>query len=388
MKGRPDAEILVWGSELRLHDAGRNRGDGWADLLTLDETGRCWIIEVKLSTNTELSAGVWDQLIRYRNAAQTMSWPDIQNYADRYLDGEGRVKPASPHFAQQMNLVEVVKRWQEMLGRTLVPAEDLVAAVATSLAQGTVGLAVVADAYRDSVMRGAKGVEHAGALAYIALDPQHGQMKLASKFVQESTAASDRSDGVSVDAVFYKHNHEKKPNLNPSSLEEGLNPAGLAIWRQIAKPALLDLGWDGSIAYPAQKGMTLNVICRGMPAAIVRLAFSDADGKGIDRRFKAPGTYGLRVDFTPWYIKEKFERPDITKPDVEAFAKRLHVLGWRGSGKTRATAGVSTVPPELYQKWSYMRYYPSSQIKDFLGRDDDPEKVTAFFREMKVFCRG
>jgi hypothetical protein len=387
MRSRPDASFLAWASELRLHDAGKNGGDGWADLLIVDELGKSWIIEVKLSTNTELNANVWQQLIRYRDSAMQMSWADIHNYADRFLDGMGRVKPISDSFYNKESLVDVVKQWQTMLGRALIPAEDIVRSVAASLKDGSIGLAVIADRRCETVINGADNVQHTGDLAYITVAPVSGQLDLDSKFIRSGKAVSHKAPSEIVNEVFYKCKNEKKTKLTASILEERLNPVSLASWRKIIRPALLELGWDGSIAYEAEKGMTLNVICKGEPAAIVRIAFSDADAKDIDRKFKIPGTYGLRIDFTPWYIKGKFSRPDISKEDIERFAGKLYALGWRGSGTAKKTAGTASIPDDIYLKWSYMRYYPSGKVKDFLGRDDDPEKIEAFFDEMKSFCQ-
>jgi len=387
MKQRPDVSFLAWGSELRLHDAGKDGGDGWADLMIVDELGKSWIIEVKLSTSAELNANVWHQLLRYRDAARKMNWGDLHNYADRFLDGLGRVKPLSEKFHAQRNLVGVVKHWQEMLGRQLLPPEDIVQAIASSLKDGTVGLAVIADGYRQSVTDALNNLQHDGDLAYITVAPLSGCLEVGSKFIRQGQSASRTPSSTVVNEVFYKYKVAKEPNLTPSILEERLNPAGLAIWRSIIRPSLLKIGWDGGIAYSAVSGMTFNVNCKGRQAAIVRIAFSDADTKGIDRTFKIPGTYGLRVDFVPWYIKGKFARPDIAKADIEAFASRLYALGWRGSDKARMSAGVTSVPEDVYLKWSYMRYHPSGNLKDFIGRDDDPDKVAAFFEEMIAFCR-
>ena len=79
MRSKPKINFFAWASELRLHDAGKDGGDGWADLLIADELGKSWIVELKLSTSNELNANVWKQLIRYRDASKRMTWGDIQN---------------------------------------------------------------------------------------------------------------------------------------------------------------------------------------------------------------------------------------------------------------------------------------------------------------------
>jgi hypothetical protein len=386
MRSRPDVAFLAWASELRLHDAGRDGGDGWADLLIVDELGKSWIIELKLSTSAELNMHVWQQVIRYRDAAMRMKWSDIHNYADRFLDGEGRVKPISDSFNNRRNLVEVIRQWQKIIGRELMPAEEIVQSIASSLKDGSVGLAVIADCYSKSAAEGLHGIQHRGDLAYISVRPNAGRLETTGCCIVTGKGPQNRKVHIDVSESFSKYHKKPKRKLTLDVFEQEINPAMLGVWREIILPSLFDLGWDGSIARP-EKSMTLEVNCKGQPAAIVKIGFSGADTKGIDRKFKIPGTYGMLVDFVPWYIKCDYARPDISKQDIEAFASKLYKLGWRGSGKARAYAGVTSIPDDIYKIWSYMRYYPSSDVKDFLGRPDDHEKIAAFFEELKAFCR-
>jgi hypothetical protein len=59
LKARDNLHIFVWAHEVKLLDAGQGGGDGLADLLTVDEEGRIWLIEVKLGKNPELRSFVW-----------------------------------------------------------------------------------------------------------------------------------------------------------------------------------------------------------------------------------------------------------------------------------------------------------------------------------------
>jgi len=45
MRGGTEDEVLAWAHELRIHDSGRREhADGYADILTLDEKCRTWIV--------------------------------------------------------------------------------------------------------------------------------------------------------------------------------------------------------------------------------------------------------------------------------------------------------------------------------------------------------
>lgn len=97
VSGAPAARTLFWAHELTLHDAGRGGGNGSADLMTVDETGMVWLIEVKFNFSLESGTQVWHgQLARYRNALMTMSWQEIVRYTHRFLTGFEQTKPQLP----------------------------------------------------------------------------------------------------------------------------------------------------------------------------------------------------------------------------------------------------------------------------------------------------
>ena len=384
MRGGTEDEALAWAHELRIHDSGRrNDADGYADILTLDEQGRTWIIEVKLATSAELNADVWKQLIRYRNGLKAMPWSAIHNYIDRFLDGQGVVKPYSTRFNNQSNLSQIIATWQSIIHRTTLSPDEIVNRIATDLRNGSAGLAVIADGHASSVIDGAKALSHDGPVAYLTALPTDDGLEYMLRFFREGPSMIPTVEHIEC-PEFDRYAARRTAKLTTASFAESLNPHVRPLWDNVVEPSLLKLGWDGTPYKAQRKGITISLPCRGAEAPLVRFAYSDTDSSDVPREYKVPGTYGLRVDLPAWHLTRC---RTITRPDLEALACRIYALGWRGTGVGQ-DAGLRSLNATEYEKWGYMRYYPSPTQKDFLGRSGEEEALRALFRELEDFCNG
>jgi hypothetical protein len=386
MKREPELNVLAWAHELRIHDSGRrDYADGYADLLTVDELGLTWIIEVKLATSAELNARVWEQLIRYRDGLKSMEWKAIHQYLDRFLGGEGTVKPISTRFKGQPSLSHVIGAWQSLLHRELISANEIVASIAQALNHGTAGLAVIADGYVSSIVEGATGLLHDGPVAYLTAMPSDAGLLYTARYVRRSPNSNEFVPREPIEsALFDRYAAQKTAKLTTADFAERLNPCVVPLWEEVVKPSLLRLGWDGTPYKAERKGITICLPCRGGTAPLVRFAYSDTDSSHIPREFKLPGTYGLRVDLAARHLTRSGV---LTRTEVEDLARRLYALGWRGTGIAR-DAGIRNLNETEYTKWGYMRYCPSPAEKDFLGRKGEDRALQSFFAEIQQYCGG
>ncbi|TGS36108.1 hypothetical protein EN827_32685, partial [Mesorhizobium sp. M1D.F.Ca.ET.184.01.1.1] len=95
-------------------------------MLTVDETGMVWLIEVKFNFSLESGTQVWhSQLARYRKALMTMGWQEIVRYTHRFLTGFEQTKPQISLRTDAGSLDECIAEW-------------LVAVQADAVAGGTI----------------------------------------------------------------------------------------------------------------------------------------------------------------------------------------------------------------------------------------------------------
>lgn len=168
LKSEEDLHVFVWGHEIKLLDAGRNGGDGSADLLTVDEKGNVWLIEVKFGYNSELSRFVWEnQLKRYKRAIESMSYQRLLRYTKEFLKGRELTKPTDVVSLQAESIVEALAAWQERIGRALVAPDELNRRMAETIGTGTYGIMVLADRFAPDVVDIGQQFEHRGPLAYV-----------------------------------------------------------------------------------------------------------------------------------------------------------------------------------------------------------------------------
>jgi hypothetical protein len=73
IKSAPDDDVFAWSCEHIIEDGGRRGGLGRADILTVDEGGQVWLLEVKIHGNPELDSGIWERQLRpYRDGLKAM----------------------------------------------------------------------------------------------------------------------------------------------------------------------------------------------------------------------------------------------------------------------------------------------------------------------------
>lgn len=361
VRGGEDLHLLAFAHELRIHDAGREQfADGWADILTVNELGQVWIIEVKLATSAELNAGVWGQLIRYRDSVMKMAWRDIHAYLDRFLEGEGRVLPIASRFAGCHDLEQIIGRWQDMICRRMLPAAEIVNQIASNLREGTAGLAVVADGYNKGVISGGEAIKHGGPLAYLVVKPHVTGLEIVSKWVKAGSGMTAVKDVCAAESgVFARYQKQRLSKVTVDGFGAALHPHVAPLWLDTVEPGLRKLGWNGAPLQAERKGMILNIPLGGKPIPLIRIGYSDTDSSGVAREFKQSTTHGLRVDIAANRLRNSGA---LTSVQYEELAANLHKIGWRGTGT----------------KCFWMRYCPHSGGKDFLGRPNEKEAIEAF----------
>ena len=168
LKTRSGLHAFVWGHEVDMHDAGRNGGNGCADLLIADEEGMVWLVEAKFDATCEKGPFVWgSQLLRYRDAIARMSWQEVLSYVANFLRGREKTKPQYSFPVSVEQFTTVLQIWQAAIGRVLIAPEILNDRIAAHLQCGTYGIMVLTDFYDESYATFGKSFQHSGPLAYV-----------------------------------------------------------------------------------------------------------------------------------------------------------------------------------------------------------------------------
>ncbi|ASQ15032.1 hypothetical protein CDO22_34555 (plasmid) [Sinorhizobium meliloti] len=376
-RGTPAAKTLFWAHELTLHDAGRDGGNGSADLLTVDCTGVVWLIEVKFNFSKESGARVWhDQLTRYRKALMTMSWQEIVRYTHGFLTGFEKTKPQLSFRTDARSLEECIVDWLATSNADAVPGASIVSIVAERLRTGNFGIMLVSDYFDASDLVEAQSfasTEHIGPVAYAVVDPDATGFNWNVKYFRP---AVDRS---STAEVFVTSNFATRimPRVTPSRLRSMVSPACCDLLDTVVYPRLGALGWNEQHQPKASAfDAIIPVGQHSLPLLVV--GTSERDARALERHTKIEGGQTLKIN--PRFKAVLNQTGNLAF--VNAYMKRFYGLGWRGRQRENKHLrwGVEDVSAdEIRASEAAMIYYPSEERRDHNGRDGDAESLSEFF---------
>lgn len=376
-RGAPAARTLFWAHELTLHDAGRGGGNGSADLLTVDETGMVWLIEVKFNFSLESGAQVWhNQLARYRRALMTMRWQEIVRYTHRFLTGFEQTKPQLSLRTDAVSLDECIAEWLVAVEADAAPGGSIVSKMAERLRSGNFGVMLLSDYFNASDLAEAKSFAHSvhgGAVAYAVVDPDstgfHWHVKYFRPGVDQGAAA-----GAYVTSDFVP---EKMPLVTPSRLRSLVSPACRNLLDTLVYPRLHALGWDGRHVAKRSAFDALVPVSGGLLPLLV-VGTSELDAKALERHAKIDGGQTLKIN--PRLKEVLNQTGNLTF--VNAYMKLFYELGWRGRRRENKHLrwGVTDITAEeIRASEAAMIYYPTADQRDHSGREGDAENLSNFF---------
>ncbi|RUW94409.1 hypothetical protein [Mesorhizobium sp. M7A.F.Ca.US.010.02.1.1] len=382
-RGTPAAHTLFWAHELTLHDAGRGGGNGSADLLTVDEIGMVWLIEVKFNFSLESGTQVWHgQLARYRKALMTMSWQEIVRYTHRFLTGFEQTKPQLLLRRDAVSLDECIVEWLVAVQADAVSGVSIVSNMAERLRSGNFGIMLVSDYFNASDLAAAKSFAdsvHSGPVAYAVINPDptgfHWHVKYFRPEVDQSSVT-----GAYVTSDFLP---EKMPLVTPARLRSLVSPACRYLLDTLIYPRLHELGWDERhVAKRSAFDVIIPVGGRSLPLLVV--GTSELDAKALERHTKIDGGQTLKIN--PRFKAVLNHTGNLAF--VNAYMKRFYELGWRGRRRENKNLrwGVTDISAaEIGASEAAMIYYPFENQRDHSGREGDAENLSNFlaaFAEM------
>lgn len=376
-RGAPTAHTLFWAHELTLHDAGRGGGNGSADLLTVDETGMVWLIEVKFNFSLESGTQVWHgQLARYRRALMTMSWQDIVRYTHRFLTGFEQTKPQLSLRAGAASLDECIAEWLVSVEAGAVPGALIVSKMAERLRSGNFGVMLLSDYFDASDLGEAKSFAdsgHVGPVAYAVVNPDptgfHWHVKYFRPGVDQGLV-----NGAYVTSDFVP---EKMPLVTPTRLRSLVSPACRNLLDTLVYPRLHSLGWnERHVAKRSAFDAIIPVDGRSLPLLVV--GTSELDAKALERHAKIDGGQTLKINPRLKAVLDQTGNLAF----VNAYMKRFYELGWRGRRREdkHLRWGVTDISAEeIRASEAAMIYYPTADQRDHNGREGDAENLSKFF---------
>lgn len=376
-RGAPTAHTLFWAHELTLHDAGRGGGNGSADLLTVDETGMVWLIEVKFNFSLEHGTQVWHgQLARYRKALMTMSWREIVRYTHRFLTGFEQTKPQLTLRTDAVSLEECIAEWLVAVRADTAPGLSIVSKMAERLRSGNFGIMLASDYFNASDLAAAKSFAdtvHSGPVAYAVVDPDstgfHWRVKYFRPGIDQSSVT-----GAFVTSDFLP---EKMPLITPARLRSLVSPACRNLLDTLVYPRLHELGWnERHVAKRSAFDALIPVDGSSLPLLVV--GTSELDAKALERHTKIDGGQTLKIN--PRFKAVLNRTGNLAF--VNAYMKRFYELGWRGRRRENKHLrwGVTDISAaEIAASEAAMIYYPFENQRDHNGREGDAENLSNFF---------
>ncbi|WP_041360533.1 hypothetical protein [Methylococcus capsulatus] len=385
LKSEEDLHVFVWGHEIKLLDAGRNGGDGSADLLTVDEKGNVWLIEVKFGYNSELSRFVWEnQLKRYKRAIESMSYQRLLRYTKEFLKGRELTKPTDVVSLQAESIVEALAAWQERIGRALVAPDELNRRMAETIGTGTYGIMVLADRFAPDVVDIGQQFEHRGPLAYVQGIPTNAGIEFQLRWHRTASGISDRqSVAIDPDPRFDASEKEVNRWCDPDSFADTLGEGARHLWLNVLQPGLLRLGWDGKPQQVKQMAFNVGFEVKQSLVPLLVIGWSELDAKDVPRHSKLAGQASMKIN--PRMKQLLKTSGDISL--VNRFAERLYQLGWRGRPNRNMNRRWGVVPisaEEVMKAEGVMIYQPDEATRDHNGRPGDKESIEGLLCEFEA----
>lgn len=376
-RGAPTANTLYWAHELTLHDAGRAGGNGSADLLTVDQTGMVWLIEVKFNFSVETGAQVWrGQMARYRSALMRMPWHEIVRYSHKFLTGFEGTKPQLPFPVGATSLGECVVEWLATLNADTSLSELIVSHVAERLQSGNFGIMLVSDYFSGSYLSEAQKFAenvHNGAVAYAVIDQDDAGLQWHVEYFRPP---EDRKLEIS-SFVASSFVPERMPLVTPSRLRSLVSPLCRELLDTVVFPRLAALGWnERHIAKRSAFDAMIPVGETSLPLLVV--GTSELDAKSLQRHAKMEGGQTLKINPRFKAVMNYTSNLAFTN----SYMKRFYELGWRGRrrGNKHLRWGVTDVAAEEVQgSEAAMIYFPHPDRRDHSGREGDAENLRSFF---------
>lgn len=376
-RGASAAHTLFWAHELTLHDAGRGGGNGSADLMTVDEMGMVWLIEVKFNFSLESGTQVWlGQLARYRKALMTMSWQEIVRYTHRFLTGFEQTKPQLSLRTEAGSLHEYIGEWLVAVQADAVPRGSIVSKIAERLRSGNFGVMLVSDYFNASDLAGAESFAHSvhdGPVAYAVVDPDPTGFHWRVKYFRPGADQGSVTDA-DVTSEFVQ---EKMPLVTPTRLRSLVSPACRNLLDTVVYPRLHALGWNER--HVAKRSAFDAIIpVGGRPLPLLVVGTSELDAKALERHAKIDGGQTLKIN--PRFKAVLSQTGNLAFVNTQM--KRFYELGWRGRKRENKHLrwGVTDISAEeIRASEAAMIYYPAEDRRDHSGREDDAENLSDFF---------
>jgi hypothetical protein len=384
LKTREGLGVFVWGHEIRMHDAGRGGGDGSADLLTVDEEGLVWLIEVKFGYTSDLTRFVWGQLARYKQAVGAMSWQRFVQYSEAFLKGRECTKPTDTVSNQALSFAQAIETWQRRIGRTLVRPDELNARIANALKAGTYGIMVLADQFVEEVEVRGREFQHDGPLAYVQGLPTEAGIEFQVRWRRPATGTAAPHEPVAnIDPRFDAWEAEVNRQCSPVYFADTLGDGARDLWVSVLRPGLLQLGWDGRAQEVKRMAFNVGFVIRGALVPLLVVGWSELDAKDVPRSCKLAGKASMKVNPRMRRLLEASGNIDF----VNRWAERFYQLGWRGRpsrGMDKRWGKAPITEEELRSVEGVMIYRPAPGTRDHNGRPGDRESIEQLLREFGV----
>ncbi|MER8882989.1 hypothetical protein [Mesorhizobium sp. M0816] len=294
-------------------------------MLTVDQTGMVWLIEVKFNFSLESGAQVWHgQLARYRKALRTMSWQEIVRYTHRFLTGFEQTKPQLSLRRDAVSLDECVVEWLAAVEANAVPGVSIVSEMAERLRSGNFGVMLVSDYFNASDLAGAQSFAdsvHAGPVAYAVVNPDSTGFHWRVKYFRPG-ADQSLVEGAYVTSDFVP---EKMPLVTPTRLRSLVSPACRNLLDTLVYPRLYALGWNER--HVAKRSAFDAIIpAGGSSLPLLVIGTSELDAKALQRHTKIDGGQTLKIN--PRFKTVLNQTGNLAF--VNTYMKRFYELGWRG----------------------------------------------------------
>jgi hypothetical protein len=300
-----------------------------------------------------------------------MSWQDVLSYVKNFLRWREKTKPSFPIPVTAESFTEILRIWQENLGRSLLTPVELNSRVARHLEDGTYGIMILTDIVDDTYATFAKEFRHDGPTAYVVGIPRADGMNYKVQWYKPPVAELSTTAETDKYAAFFD---APKLQCDAETFGNHLCGGAKALWLDVLRPGLVQLGWDNRGV--GGMGFEVRFVVNGTPVALLLVGWPERDAKNIARDLKRAGSAGIRVN--P-HIKRLFRASNSNIDFANKWMKRFYGLGWRGrpAGGMRERWGVKPIGAhELESKvQGIMQYEPDPHTRDHIGRPGDRESL-------------
>ncbi|EGA90846.1 hypothetical protein GPDM_03090 [Planococcus donghaensis MPA1U2] len=360
-------KIFIWGHEILLPDGKGSSKSGILDLIGTDELGEVWLIEAKLSSNTEWHSNIWqNQLGLYAISLKKRSEQEIVLGSRRYIKKRSTGTVFPPYIiSETSSLSDAFCQWASHLNYEGKKGLELYDITMDKIRNGSFIQCVLSNEPGHEIWKN-RPKDITNAMSYITFNKDETDVLLEQNRVAIASTGTGHWSHETWE-TFMKKKNEIKPTTDkiPLLLADSVVP----IYEKIID-FFTELGWSGEF-HTNKKAFRFDLQTIYNIPLRIHIGWIDADGQQ-DIKYRTPYQFGLKfnIDFRHFKKDTDIEVWEVGYVLAKELAEKAR-YNIRG-GEFSITDNYWTAEKVKDFKWDGEMYrFITKSNKDYIGLEEE-----------------